>query len=173
MDNTFFQLITYFVVYSFLGWVFESTVRTICEKKLINTGFLIGPFCPIYGFGAILIILVLKKFKGKKFKEFLISMLIFSVFEYAVSWIFEMVFHLRWWDYSNDIGNINGRISIAYSVAWGIIGLTFNEKIHPIIENKLDKAKNKISYEIQKIIVIILPISMLADFILSSIKYLG
>lgn len=167
------RLVLYFVIYSFLGWVLETIFALFVLGRFVKRGFLYGPVCPIYGFGAILIILVLKKFKGKKFKEFLISMLIFSVFEYAVSWIFEMVFHLRWWDYSNDIGNINGRISIAYSVAWGIIGLTFNEKIHPIIENKLDKAKNKISYEIQKIIVIILPISMLVDFILSSIKYLG
>ena len=73
MDNTFFQLITYFVVYSFLGWVFESTVRTICEKKLINTGFLIGPFCPIYGFGAIIMIVFFNELKDSKILLFLVS----------------------------------------------------------------------------------------------------
>ena len=64
MDNTFFHILTYFVIYSFLGWILESTVRTICERKIINTGFLIGPFCPIYGFGAIIMILFLDSYKN-------------------------------------------------------------------------------------------------------------
>lgn len=159
------KLVLYFVIYSFLGWILETIFALFVLGKFVKRGFL-------YGFGAVLIILTLKKFKGKKTKEFFISMIVFSVFEYVVSWLFEMIFHLRWWDYSNDIGNINGRISIAYSVAWGVIGLVFNEKIHPFIESKLDKAKNKMSYEVQKIIVLILPIAILTDFILSSVKYL-
>ena len=162
----------YFFTYSFLGWILETVFCVLTLGVFNKRGFLYGPVCPIYGFGAVLIILTLKKFKGKKTKEFFISMIVFSVFEYVVSWLFEMIFHLRWWDYSNDIGNINGRISIAYSVAWGVIGLVFNEKIHPFIESKLDKAKNKMSYEVQKIIVLILPIAILTDFILSSVKYL-
>ena len=164
------KLVLYFVIYSFLGWILETIFALFVLGKFVKRGFLYGPVCPIYGFGAVLIILTLKKFKGKKTKEFFISMIVFSVFEYVVSWLFEMIFHLRWWDYSNDIGNINGRISIAYSVAWGVIGLVFNEKIHPFIESKLDKAK--MSYEVQKIIVLILPIAILTDFILSSVKYL-
>ena len=164
------KLVLYFVIYSFLGWILETIFALFVLGKFVKRGFLYGPVCPIYGFGAVLIILTLKKFKGKKTKEFFISMIVFSVFEYVVSWLFEMIFHLRWWDYSNDIGNINGRISIAYSVAWGVIGLVFNEKIHPFIESKL--AKNKMSYEVQKIIVLILPIAILTDFILSSVKYL-
>ena len=166
------KLVLYFVIYSFLGWILETIFALFVLGKFVKRGVLYGPVCPIYGFGAVLIILTLKKFKGKKTKEFFISMIVFSVFEYVVSWLFEMIFHLRWWDYSNDIGNINGRISIAYSVAWGVIGLVFNEKIHPFIESKLDKAKNKMSYEVQKIIVLILPIAILTDFILSSVKYL-
>ena len=162
------KLVLYFVIYSFLGWILETIFALFVLGKFVKRGFLYGPVCPIYGFGAVLIILTLKKFKGKKTKEFFISMIVFSVFEYVVSWLFEMIFHLRWWDYSNDIGNINGRISIAYSVAWGVIGLVFNEKIHPFIESKLDK----MSYEVQKIIVLILPIAILTDFILSSVKYL-
>ena len=167
------KLVLYFVIYSFLGWILETIFALFVLGKFVKRGFLYGPVCPIYGFGAVLIILTLKRFKGKKTKEFFISMIVFSVFEYAVSWLFEIIFHLRWWDYSNDIGNINGRISIAYSLAWGVIGLIFNEKVHPFIESKLDKTKSMISYEVQKIVVIILPIVMLTDFILSSMKYLS
>ena len=167
------KLVLYFVIYSFLGWILETIFALFVLGKFVKRGFLYGPVCPIYGFGAVLIILTLKRFKGKKTKEFFISMIVFSVFEYVVSWLFEMIFHLRWRDYSNDIGNINGRISIAYSLAWGVIGLIFNEKVHPFIESKLDKTKSMISYEVQKIVVIILPIVMLTDFILSSMKYLS
>ena len=79
MDNTFFHILTYFVIYSFLGWVLESIVRTICERKIINTGFLIGPFCPIYGFGAIIMILLLSRFENNTILLFLISVIVLTL----------------------------------------------------------------------------------------------
>ena len=117
----------YILLYTHFWDGFRNNICVICIRKICKRGFLYGPVCPIYGFGAVLIILTLKNLKVKN-KRIFISMIVFSVFEYVVSWLFEMIFHLRWWDYSNDIGNINGRISIAYSVAWGVIGLVFNEK---------------------------------------------
>lgn len=89
------KLVLYFVIYSFLGWILETIFALFVLGKFVKRGFLYGPVCPIYGFGAVLIILTLKKFKGKKTKEFFISMIVFSVFEYVVSWLFEMIFHLR------------------------------------------------------------------------------
>lgn len=166
------KLILYFFVYSFLGWLLETIYALFVLGTFVKRGFLYGPLCPIYGFGAILLIVILNKTKGKKTLEFFVSMIVFSVFEYIVSFVFEKVFGLRWWDYSNDFLNINGRISIAYSVAWGVIGLLFNEKLHPFVVKKIDKIKNKFSYEIQRIIVFVFPIVTLVDFILSSIKYL-
>ena len=166
------KLVLYFFVYSFLGWILETIYALFVLGTFVKRGFLCGPLCPIYGFGAILLIIVLGKTKGKKTLEFFVSMIVFSVFEYIVSFVFEKVFGLRWWDYSNDFLNINGRISIAYSVAWGVTGLLFNEKLHPFVVKKIDKVKNKFSYEIQRIIVFVFPIVTLADFILSSIKYL-
>ena len=166
------QFILYIIIYSFFGWILESVLKTIYQKKFVNSGFLNGPICPIYGFGAILLIVILNKTKGKKTLEFFVSMIVFSAFEYIVSFIFEKVFGLRWWDYSNDFLNINGRISIAYSVAWGAIGLLFNEKLHPFVVKKIDKVKSKVSYEIQRMVIFVFPIITLVDFILSSIKYL-
>ena len=84
MTNTIFYILTYFVIYSFLGWVLESVVRTICEKKIINTGFLIGPFCPIYGFGAIIMVLFLDKFKNNIIILFLISFIVLSIWEHFI-----------------------------------------------------------------------------------------
>ena len=166
------KLVLYFFVYSFLGWLLETIYALFVLGTFVKRGFLYGPLCPIYGFGAILLIVILNKTKGKKTLEFFVSMIVFSAFEYIVSFIFEKVFGLRWWDYSNDFLNINGRISIAYSVAWGAIGLLFNEKLHPFVVKKIDKVKSKVSYEIQRMVIFVFPIITLVDFILSSIKYL-
>ena len=84
MANTFFHILTYFVIYSFLGWVLESIVRSICEKKIINTGFLIGPFCPIYGFGAIIMILFLNSFKNNIILLFFIALIALSFWGYIL-----------------------------------------------------------------------------------------
>ena len=71
MEYTFLEILTYFVIYSLLGWLLESTYRTILEKKIINTGFLKGPFCPIYGFGAIIIIIFFSSFQDNVLALFL------------------------------------------------------------------------------------------------------
>ena len=165
-----YELLWLFFVYSFLGWVLETAATTLKQRKFSNRGLVNGPFCVIYGITAVLMSVGLQELKG--IWLFVFAAVYATVAEWISGHLIEKIFHERWWDYSNDIGNINGRISIAYSLAWGAIGLIFNEKIHPFIEAKLDKAKSKISYELQKIIVIILPIAILTDFILSSIKYL-
>ena len=99
IDINIFQLITYFIIYSFLGWVMESIVRTIAEKKIINTGFLYGPFCPIYGFGAIIMLLFLKTFDKNWIILFLASFVILSLWEYLVGVLLEKMFHTKYWDY--------------------------------------------------------------------------
>ena len=133
MDNTFFHLLTYFVIYSFLGWVLESVVRTICERKIINTGFLIGPFCPIYGFGAIIMILFLDFFKNSIIVLFIMSLIALTIWEYIVGALLEKLFHTKYWDYSNHKFNYKGRICLTNSIAWGILGVLFIKYIHPFI----------------------------------------
>ena len=133
MNNIFFQLLTYFVIYSFLGWVLESIVRTICERKIINTGFLIGPFCPIYGFGAIIMILFLNQYKNNIILLFIVSVIALSLWEYIVGVLLEKFFHTKYWDYSNYRFNYKGRICLTNSIAWGILGVLFINYIHPFI----------------------------------------
>ena len=91
----FFQILTYFVIYSFLGWVFESTVRTIYEKKIINTGFLSGPFCPIYGCGAIIMIIFFNGLKDNIFVLFLSAFIILTLWEYIVGTLLEKIFKTK------------------------------------------------------------------------------
>lgn len=133
MDNTFFHILVYFVIYSFLGWVLESIVRTICERKIINTGFLIGPFCPIYGFGAIIMILFLNQYKNNIILLFIVSVIALSLWEYIVGVLLEKFFHTKYWDYSNHKFNFKGRICLTNSIAWGILGVLFINYIHPFI----------------------------------------
>ena len=84
MEYNFINILIYFITYSFLGWIMESTFRSICEKKLINTGFLKGPFCPIYGTGAIIMILFLKKFSNNLILLFFVSIIVFTIWEYIL-----------------------------------------------------------------------------------------
>ena len=166
MANTIFYILTYFVIYSFLGWVLESVVRTICEKKIINTGFLIGPFCPIYGFGAIIMVLFLDKFKNNIIMLFLISFIVLSIWEYIVGVLLEKLFKTKYWDYSNHKFNYKGRICLTNSLAWGVLGVLFIKYIHPFILNIL----SNIEFIYVSIVVSIISLILLIDAIVSIIK---
>lgn len=135
MGNSLLYILTYFVIYSFLGWVLESVVRTVCERKIINTGFLIGPFCPIYGFGAIIMLLFLNTFENNSILLFFIAFVVLSLWEYLVGVLLEKFFSTKYWDYSDHKFNYKGRICLANSIAWGILGVLFIKYIHPFIEN--------------------------------------
>ena len=165
--------IIYFFIYSFLGWIIETIYAFIIHGGFVKRGFLFGPLCPIYGFGAVILLLATKKMYGKPFRKFLIATVLFTVFEYLVSLIFEEIFGLRWWDYSNDFLNIQGRVSLMYTIFWGLIGLILLEKLHPLIENFIQKVEVKIKANIKLIIVYVLIGILILDFVLSSLKYLN
>ena len=101
-----------FFAYSFLGWVCECIYCSIPAKKFINRGFLEGPYCPIYGCGAMLVIYLLTPFAAKPLLLFVAGILVTSALEYITSWLMEMFFHTKWWDYSTYPFNINGRICL-------------------------------------------------------------
>ena len=166
MDNTFFHILAYFVIYSFLGWVLESIVRTICERKIINTGFLIGPFCPIYGFGAIIMILFLDGFKNNILLLFFISVIVFTLWEYVVGVLLEKLFHTKYWDYSDHKFNYKGRICLTNSIAWGILGVLFINYIHPFIIRML----SYIDFIYVAVIACVIAFILLVDAIISIIK---
>ena len=165
--------ISYFFIYSCLGWIIETIYAIILQGHSVKRGFLFAPLCPIYGFGAVILLLVTKKMYGKPFQKFLIATVLFTLFEYFVSLILEIIFGLRWWDYSNDFLNIQGRVSLMYTIFWGAIGLIMLEKLHPLIEDFIQKIEVKISRNAKTIIVYVLIGILLLDFILSSLKYLN
>lgn len=112
-----------FIFYSFCGWLIETSLSVFENKKFINRGFLIGPYCPIYGIGALCMILVLKKYTNDYIALFIIGTALCSFVEYSASLILEKIFKARWWDYSHIIFNVNGRICLIYSLLFGLGGL--------------------------------------------------
>lgn len=137
MENTIYNLLIYFIVYSIGGWIIEGIFRSFCEKKLINTGFLNGPFCPIYGIGTIIMILFLKKFQNNTIILFIISFLSLSIWEYTVGILLEKIFKTKYWDYSDHKINIKGRVCLTNSIYWGILGILFIKYIHPFVEQNI------------------------------------
>lgn len=167
------DLIIYFFIYAFIGWILETTYAFLVHKHFVNRGFLFGPLCPIYGFGAVLLILSLNSSKGNPIKEFFVAAVAFTIFEYMASYVLEVLFGLRWWDYTNDFMNLQGRVSISYSVIWGAMGIILIEGIHPFINKKLSSINNKLSYRIQDIILITVVVLLIVDFGIAVTKYIN
>lgn len=166
------KLIMYFLIYSFLGWLLETFYGILVLGHFVKRGFLFGPLCPIYGFGAVIFILIFDGLKGHNLKKFIISMIVFSLFEFVASWILEIVFHLRWWDYSNAIFNIQGRICLSFSIVWGLSGIIFSNYLHPFIEKTIERSLQKVELPIKRAIIYSLASVLIVDFILSCIKYI-
>ena len=110
------NILLYFIIYSFLGWCLESVYKTILEKRFVNSGFLYGPLCPIYGFGAVIMILIFGLLPQNVFIIFLSSMILLTIWEYIVGVILEKLFKTKYWDYSNVKFNINGRVCLKNSI---------------------------------------------------------
>lgn len=133
MEINAFNLLACFIVYSFLGWIMESIFRSFCEKKIINTGFLIGPMCPIYGAGSIIMITCMGWLQGRIIELFIISVVILTFWEYIVGVFLEKVFQTKYWDYSDHKFNFQGRICLTNSILWGCLGVGFINIIHPFV----------------------------------------
>jgi len=170
--NKFYLYILYFILFSFIGWVLETLYGLYELGHFIKRGFLYGPICPIYGWGAIILIMFFKKYERKNLKLFIYAAILFSIFEYAVSYCMDALFAARWWDYSAEFFNLNGRISIFYSFVWGIGAILFVNIIFPFFSKKINIILSKISYRLQIIIVQILGLAFLVDTFMSFIRYL-
>ncbi|MDD3453727.1 MAG: putative ABC transporter permease [Bacilli bacterium] len=152
-----------FLLYSITGWIVEVINAIYWNKKFINRGFLIGPYCPIYGFGSILMILFLYKYIDDYIVIFVMCVVICGILEYVTSFLMEKIFKTRWWDYSNKKFNINGRICLETLVLFGIGGLLIMYIINPIYVNII----NIFSFNTIKIISIVGALLFIADVIVS------
>lgn len=131
----FLQTVLYFFIYAFLGWACEVIYCSIGKKALVNRGFLVGPICPIYGWGALLVLLPLYPLKDYWYLVLILGFLITSILEYFTSYIMEKMFHLSWWDYSHHKFNINGRVCLLNSTLFALLVMGMVYIVHPFIIN--------------------------------------
>ena len=119
----FVRLIWYFTVFSVAGYFIEVILCSIDQKRVVNRGFLFGPYLPIYGFGGIFMMYLTRGVRYDFILTFLISMSVGAIVEYISSYVLEKLFHVRWWDYSQtDKLNLNGRICVRNTLAFGVGG---------------------------------------------------
>lgn len=162
MDKVYLYFLL-FLIYSFIGWIMEICVTFYKSKKIINRGFLIGPYCPIYGYASIIMILYLNHYKDNPLTVFLLAVVICTFIEYIISYIMEKLFNARWWDYSNYKFNINGRVCLINAFFFGVLGTFSVYYANPFFENIL----LKINTNTLNIISLILMILFTTDFIIS------
>lgn len=163
MFNKFCFYFMLFIIYSFIGWSIEVVGKLIEKHKFINRGFLVGPICPIYGWGCIAIILLLSKYKSSPIVLFLMAIIICSILEYFTSYFMERLFHVRWWDYTRRKYNINGRICAETMIPFGLLGCLVVYIVNPIFTGLL----NKIPVNILNILAIIIFTIYVIDNIVS------
>lgn len=130
----------WFIIYCFIGWIYESAYCSICERKLINRGFLTGPIIPIYGCGAMVAILLFGQYtKLHPVVLFLLCGTVDCLLEYVTSWVMEKLFHARWWDYSSRKFNLNGRVCLLGFTAFGAMSVLLLRYVHPLIASFTDR----------------------------------
>ncbi len=162
MDKIYFYFIL-FLIYSFIGWIMEIGITYYYNKKIIDRGFLLGPYCPIYGYASIIMLFYLTYYKDNPLTVFLLAVIVCTFTEYLISYIMEKLFKARWWDYSNRKGNINGRVCLTNAFFFGVLGTLLVYYINPFFEKILSNIKpNTLN-----IISLILMILFTIDFIIS------
>ncbi len=167
---TIWRILAYFIIYSIAGYIIETAFGLLTKGVLESRkGFLYGPFCPIYGVGAVAMILGLQCFKKNNYTLFFGGFIIGSIIEYLISFFGEIIFKVKWWDYSANFLNINGRICFTFSLFWGLLAIYLMSHFHPIIDKIIDKTKEKFSVKFLKTIVIIATTLLLIDGILTGI----
>lgn len=160
------KYIILFFFYSAAGWIVESTYCSIGEKRFINRGFLTGPMCPIYGTGALVMTVFLyNPFYDKPLFVFLLGMLLCDIVEYITSFLMELLFHARWWDYTYEFLNIKGRICLKHTLYWGIASIMFVYVLHPGIDSIIEGMNDKAIIGITATVLAVFAVDLVHSFI--------
>ena len=130
----FYHLINWFYIYSFFGWLWETCYVSAKRGKVVNRGFINGPLCTIYGFGALAVYLALKPVSNNLFLLFTGGIVVATALEYVTAVLMESIFHTSWWDYSDKKFNFQGRICLGASLGWGFFSVVLFKILHPVVE---------------------------------------
>ncbi len=140
MSLNYYAIASYFVIYSFVGWIVEVIYQALKKGKIINRGFLNGPVCPIYGFGMVAVLLFFDYIDIGDLQEasglflFAIGVVFSTAIELFGGWTLDKLFHTKWWDYSKEKYNLRGYICLKFSIIWGIGVVFIMHVIHPLVQ---------------------------------------
>ena len=135
LHYTFIQWLFFFYFYCFFGWCFESTYVSIKSRKLVNRGFMRGPFLPLYGSGGIMMLVVSMPFQDNVVLTYIAGVIGATALEYVTGVTMEALFKVRYWDYSKNKFNFQGHICLGSSLAWGGLTILMTKVIHKPIEH--------------------------------------
>lgn len=126
-------MLLYFIFYSCLGWCMETVYCSIVERRFVPRGFLLGPLCPIYGVGVLMMICWFAPFMGSPLLFYVIAVVCMSAWEYLVGWFLETTTHIKYWDYSMFRFNLHGRICLWVCLTWGVMAYLVLFWVHPTV----------------------------------------
>lgn len=154
-----------FMIYSFLGWIVDIIGNYLSQRKIINRGVFIGPYCPIYGVGALLITFFLYLIPVDSYLFVFISCVLICAFlEYVTSYVLEKIFHARWWDYSHEMFNVNGRICLKTMFLFGLMGILIYYVTNPFILYFLSQIPSSILTIVSIMLLLIFIVDMVLSF---------
>ncbi len=159
-----YNYILLFLFYAVIGWCMEVIVSLFYRHKFINRGFMIGPYCPIYGVGVLFITIFLSRYKEDLAVFLIMTMVSCTILEYMTGYVMEKIFHARWWDYSDKKFNLNGRVCLDTMIPFGILGVTVVYVLNPVVMKWI----LVIPLMPRKIISIVLAIIFISDLVVSA-----
>lgn len=160
---SFYQLLFFFMIYAVFGWCLEVIYQAVEMGKFINRGFFNGPYCPIYGFGVIIVTVSLDPLKENIIALYIGSVLLTSALEFVTGFVLERIFQQKWWDYTDEHFNLKGYICLKFSLLWGVACLVVVRLIHPFIERFV----NRIPHTAGVIVLIVLFVGFTSDMIIT------
>ncbi len=158
-----------FFAYAFLGWVWETFYHYFQHGELVKRGFLMGLYCPIYGFSALAVLFLLNPFKKNILLMFFFSALFITVLEYVTSVILQVVFHTTWWDYHDMPFNIDGRVALPVSLFWGLLCVLALKYAHPKVMRLITYLEGRFG----NVLCVIVLFVMISDFLITLIRTLA
>lgn len=162
--NIIWKILIYFIIYSIIGFYLETIFALLTKGTLESRqSFLYGPFCMVYGVGAICLIFCLNKYKNNTIKLFSYGMIVGAFVEYFSSYIGELIMHIKWWDYSGAILNIHGRTCLFYAICWGILSIPLIKYINPFLDKLIDNVFQKFSSSFWKSAISLITLFIIFD----------
>lgn len=161
MEGTFEKIVLLFFIYAFIGWLWETIYCSIKAKKFVYRCFLIGPYCPIYGFGVLAVLYLISPYQKNIVILYIFSALIVTLLEYVTSYGLEKLFHTTWWDYHDVPFNLNGRVALPISLFWGIGCVFIVKVVEPVVDTFVQSLMATFGIGLPVLIVVIMTIDLI------------